>query len=108
MRRWGQSPEVPDRQDVAGFETAQAGGFVDMLWPEVCVIEMKAPRGANRLDKHRPQALNYWRNTADAAARVPSARGTYLRKIRTKISECPDGRNDLGPYGSWGSKKSGT
>ncbi len=71
-----------DRQDVAGFETAQAGGFVDMLWPEVCVIEMKAPRGANRLDKHRPQALDYWRNAADAAAGVPAPRYVILSAFR--------------------------
>src|ERR1019366_9062855 len=41
--------------------------FLDLLWPGVCIIEMKAPSQAGRLDKHRGQALDYWRESADAS-----------------------------------------
>jgi hypothetical protein len=34
------------RSDVATFEQPQAGRFLDLLWPRVCVIEMKAPSEA--------------------------------------------------------------
>ncbi|HMM49077.1 MAG TPA: hypothetical protein PKE32_05635, partial [Miltoncostaeaceae bacterium] len=54
-----------DRQQVATFEEPQAGRFLDLLWPRVAIVEMKAPKEARRLAKHRPQALDYWRNAAD-------------------------------------------
>ena len=38
-----------------------------MLWPGVCIIEMKAPSVAPKLERHRTQALDYWRESADAA-----------------------------------------
>jgi MmeI, N-terminal domain len=47
------------RSDVARFEEHQAGRFLDLIWPRVCLIEMKAPREAERLDQHRGQALQY-------------------------------------------------
>jgi MmeI, N-terminal domain len=47
--------------DVAEFERFQAGGFVDLIWPRVCIVEMKSASEAGRLSKHREQALNYWR-----------------------------------------------
>jgi hypothetical protein len=47
--------------DVAEFERFQAGGFVDLIWPRVCIVEMKSASEAARLSKHRDQALTYWR-----------------------------------------------
>lgn len=54
-----------DRREVAAFEAPQEGRFLDMLWPQVCIIEMKAPAQARRLSQHRQQALDYWRGSAD-------------------------------------------
>ncbi|MDQ3719935.1 MAG: hypothetical protein M3350_04010 [Actinomycetota bacterium] len=48
----------------------QGGGYVDLLWPEVCLFEMKAPSETDRLQVHRPQALNYWHQAADSATGV--------------------------------------
>lgn len=36
------------------------GGFVDMVWPQVCLVEMKRPSEANRLEIHRDQARGYY------------------------------------------------
>lgn len=44
--------------DVAEFERFQAGGFVDLIWPRVCIVEMKSASEAGRLSKHREQALS--------------------------------------------------
>lgn len=60
------------RIDVATFETPQAGRFLDAIWPGVCIVEMKAPAEAARLERHRDQALNYWRSSADAATGQPA------------------------------------
>lgn len=40
-------------------------GFIDMIWDGVVLIEMKAPKETPRLDTHRAQLLDYWRNCAD-------------------------------------------
>jgi hypothetical protein len=50
----------------ATFEAPQEGRFLDFLWPGVCIIEMKAPAESKRLSHHRKQALDYWRDSADA------------------------------------------
>jgi hypothetical protein len=55
---------------VATFEAPQAGRFLDLIRPERCLIEMKAPREADRLDRHREQALDYWRSSGSVAAAV--------------------------------------
>jgi hypothetical protein len=39
-----------DSQAVATFERAQAGRFLDLAWLRICIIEMKAPKEAKRLD----------------------------------------------------------
>lgn len=54
----------------AKFEDAQEGRFLDLIYPGVCIIEMKRPSEAKTLAKHREQALNYWRNSADAKTGV--------------------------------------
>jgi N-6 DNA Methylase len=58
--------------DVAEFEHFQAGGFVDLIWPQVCIFEMKSAGEAKRLAKHREQALSYWREAADAEQNIPA------------------------------------
>lgn len=46
-----------DREEVATFEEPQQGGFIDLIWPRVCLFEMKRPAEANRLIVHRGQDL---------------------------------------------------
>jgi hypothetical protein len=58
--------------DGATFEARQGVRFLDMLWPGVCIIEMKAPSEARRLSHHRKQALDYWRDAADASRGIPA------------------------------------
>ena len=58
--------------DVAKFEHFQAGGFVDLLWERVCIIEMKSASEAKRLASHRAQALAYWSKAADPDRNVPA------------------------------------
>lgn len=71
-----------DRQQVATFEEPQAGRFLDLLWPRVAIVEMKAPGEARRLAKHRPQALDYWRNAADPQRNIPAPRFVVLCAFR--------------------------
>ncbi len=54
-----------DRRDVAEFEHFEAGGFFDLVWPGVCLIEMKASSERDRLAQHRVQALGYWEKAAN-------------------------------------------
>lgn len=62
-----------DRYEVgARFEEAQAGRFLDLIWPRVCLVEMKRPSEAGRLAKHREQAFSYWRNAADSEHNLPA------------------------------------
>ena len=61
-----------DRSEVAHFEKYQAGRFVDLIWPRVCLIEMKAPSEARRLSEHRKQALDYWRDASDPETNTPA------------------------------------
>ncbi|MBK5232632.1 MAG: class I SAM-dependent DNA methyltransferase [Thermoleophilia bacterium] len=67
-----------DRQAVARFEDAQHGRFLDLIWDRVCIIEMKRPSEAHRLDQHRPQAFGYWRDAADPARNLPAPRWLVL------------------------------
>jgi hypothetical protein len=57
-----------DRKMVgARFEDAHtATGIMDLHWPEVCIVEMKAPYRAGKLAEHRKQALDYWHSSDDA------------------------------------------
>jgi MmeI, N-terminal domain/MmeI, helicase spacer domain len=57
---------------VAKFEQFQSGGFVDLIWPRVCIFEMKSASEAGRLAKHREQALGYWREAADIERGIPA------------------------------------
>ncbi len=67
-----------ERRDVARFEEPQAGRFLDLIWPRVCIIEMKAPREAARLAQHREQALRYWIESADPAKNTPAPKYVVL------------------------------
>lgn len=69
--------------DVAEFEKHQEGKFLDCHWPRNCIIEMKAPGEAKRLAKHRKQALDYWRNSADPATNTPAPRYVVICAFRT-------------------------
>jgi hypothetical protein len=70
------------RSDVAIFEYRQAGGFLDLIWPRVCLIEMKAPSEAGKLEKHRDQAMRYWREAADLEKGIPAPRYVVLCAFR--------------------------
>jgi hypothetical protein len=70
------------RTDVARFEEPQAGRFLDLIWPRVCLIEMKAPREARRLQRHRLQALQYWTEAGDASTNIPSPKYVVLCAFR--------------------------
>lgn len=54
-----------DRREAGAlFEDPQTdGGIVDLLYPGVAIIEMKAPSQASRLEAHREQALRYWHHS---------------------------------------------
>src|SRR5215210_8080445 len=67
---------------VARFEEPQAGRFVDLIWPRVCLFEMKAPSEAGRLARHRPQALDYWRDAADPERGIEAPRFVVLCAFR--------------------------
>lgn len=61
-----------DRQAAgARFEERTEGGFMDLFWPGVCIIEMKRPSEVDRLDRHRPQALAYWQGSGTPSAPAP-------------------------------------
>lgn len=61
-----------DRREVARYEDPTAsGGFMDMIWPGVCIVEMKRPSEAGRLDQHREQALAYWRESGTPETPAP-------------------------------------
>jgi len=47
-------------------------GFMDLLWPEVCLVEMKAP--SVKLQAAQAQVERYWRESADYDRGVPAAR----------------------------------
>lgn len=56
----------------ARFEVAtRDGGFIDMIWPGVCLVEMKRPSEAGRLPAHRNQALRYWQSVGRPGAPAP-------------------------------------
>ena len=62
-----------NRREVgARFEEAQEGRFLDLLWPRICLVEMKRPSESSRLERHRTQALDYWRNSADPQRNIPA------------------------------------
>jgi hypothetical protein len=71
-----------DRSEVARFEHAQAGRFLDLIWPRVCLFEMKAPKEAKNLAKHRAQAMDYWADAADPTQNLPSPQWVVVCAFR--------------------------
>ena len=63
-----------DRKEVAHFEDPTGAGIIDMIWPGVCIVEMKRPSEAGNLAIHREQAFDYWK---DVSRRTGKA-GTYV------------------------------
>ncbi len=63
-----------DRREAgAVFEDAHtSAGIMDLHWPGVAIVEMKAPSQADKLDEHRRQALDYWRNSASVQHERPA------------------------------------
>jgi hypothetical protein len=57
-------------------ESTRSGGFMDMIWPRVCIFEMKRPSESNRLVAHRQQAIGYWRESG--TPEVPAPRYVVL------------------------------
>ncbi len=48
-----------EREDIR-FEVKVPSGYIDMLWPKVCLVEMKRPSQAAALTTHKDQAFRYW------------------------------------------------
>lgn len=49
------------------FEAHKSGvGFVDGMIDDLIIVEMKSASEADKLERHRKQALDYWRGLADA------------------------------------------
>jgi hypothetical protein len=46
----------------ARYEERTGAGFMDLIWPGICIVEMKRPSEAERLDLHREQAFRYWQD----------------------------------------------
>jgi hypothetical protein len=68
-----------DRYEVgAHFEQEQAGRFLDLIWPRICLVEMKRPSEAGRLASHREQVFSYWRDAADPAQNIPAPQFVVL------------------------------
>ena len=96
------------KEDEARFEYYRPGhGFIDVFKQGEYLVEMKKPYQADRLDKHRPQARNYWEHSADDEKGIPAPRymvlcafhrfevwepGRYPSKPRTTftLAELPD------------------
>ncbi|MBA3267736.1 MAG: class I SAM-dependent DNA methyltransferase [Acidimicrobiia bacterium] len=62
-----------DRKGVGAHfeELTPAGGFMDMIWPRVCIVEMKRPEESSRLLAHRRQALDYWQRSGTPQIPAP-------------------------------------
>ena len=59
------------RAEGARFEERAGGGFMDLFWPGVCIVEMKRPSEARRLHEHREQMLGYWQSSGTPASPAP-------------------------------------
>ncbi len=60
----------------------EGSGFMDLYWQGVVIIEMKAPSQSRRLDQHRAQALDYWRNSANNEKGIAAPPYLILCSIR--------------------------
>lgn len=69
-------PELPDRAKFEHFQ--KDSGFEDCRIPDLVIIEMKSATEAYKLEKHRKQLLDYWKNSADPEAGTPAPRYAVL------------------------------
>lgn len=53
-------------------------GIMDLRWRDLLIVEMKAPGETDRLERHRKQALAYWRESSDPASDSPATRYVVL------------------------------
>jgi len=61
----------------ARFEDfSSSAGFMDLHWPGVCIVEMKAP--SKPLASAREQVKRYWEESADEAADIGAARWVVI------------------------------
>ena len=60
----------------------EGSGFMDLYWRDVVIVEMKAPSQSRRLDQHRAQALDYWRNSANSEKGIAAPPFLVLCSIR--------------------------
>jgi hypothetical protein len=69
-----------DRMAVgARFEDFRhSAGFMDLHWPGVCIVEMKAPSRAASLHEARDQVWRYWKESSDVAERREAAHWVVL------------------------------
>lgn len=69
-----------DRKEAgAVFEDSKTSqGIMDLRWRDLLIVEMKAPAETPRLEKHRDQALTYWRESSDHSSDSPAARYVVL------------------------------
>jgi hypothetical protein len=79
----------------------EGSGFMDLYWRDVVIIEMKAPSQSRRLDQHRAQALDYWRNSADSAEGIAAPPYLVLCSIR-QFEIWEPGRYPTAPVDSFG------
>ena len=56
----------------------EGSGFMDLYWPDVAIIEMKAPGQTDNLQKHRKQVIDYWRNSADPTKKIEAPKYLVL------------------------------
>src|SRR3990172_4113874 len=80
-----------ERDAVARFEEPQAGRFLDLIWPTVCIVEMKAPAEADRLARPREPLLHpphlYDRRKERRAAGPDELRDFLLQSVWCLFAE---------------------
>ncbi len=94
------NPRKTDGETIASFEQVQEGGIVDLIYPNHVIIEMKAPSEAKHLDRHREQALNYWKYSSDPATDRPATPYVVLCAF-THFEVWEPGRYPTGPRESF-------
>ncbi|MDX2025041.1 DNA methyltransferase [Microcella sp.] len=71
-----------DRGEVGALfeDFATSAGFMDLHWPGVLIVEMKAP--TVELEKARDQRQRYWLESSNPAAGIPAARWVIACNFR--------------------------
>ena len=71
-----------DRSEVGALfeDFATSAGFMDLHWPGVLIVEMKAPTVG--LEKAADQRERYWRESANEAEDIPAARWVVACNFR--------------------------